>query len=85
MKTTTHNIRATKSHIRLGVSNKLDSSCSAHHCIDLQSIKYFESIGLDYLSCNIDHVAIVKVAAAQAAISTHVNSVMFENDISLVF
>lgn len=40
------------------------------HAGDPQSIKFLDSLGLDYISCDYHQIAIAKVAAAQSSITS---------------
>src|SRR5262245_58205542 len=52
--------RATREHLHLGVCGE--------HGGDPQSIDFFESVGLDYVSCSPYRVPIARLAAAQASL-----------------
>ncbi|MCI6515012.1 MAG: hypothetical protein MR445_07185, partial [Erysipelotrichaceae bacterium] len=52
--------RATRKDIHLGVCGE--------HGGDPQSIEFFQSVGLDYVSCSPYRVPLARLAAAQAAI-----------------
>jgi pyruvate,orthophosphate dikinase len=53
--------RATRPHLKLGVCGE--------HGGDPKSVRFFDSVGLDYVSCSPYRVPLARLAAAQAAIA----------------
>jgi pyruvate,orthophosphate dikinase len=56
--------RATRPNLKLGICGE--------HGGDPSSIRFFESVGLDYVSCSPYRVPVARLAAAQAALATTV-------------
>ena len=54
--------RATRPDIKLGICGE--------HGGDPASIKFFEKVGLDYVSCSPYRVPVARLAAAQAALQS---------------
>ena len=50
------------------IFNKLKLGICGEHGGDPQSIHFFNSVGLDYVSCSPPRVPVARLAAAQAAI-----------------
>ena len=57
--------RAVRADLKLGVCGE--------HGGDPSSIRFFETVGLDYVSCSPYRVPIARLAAAQAAIANRKN------------
>eukprot|EP00980_Cylindrotheca_fusiformis_P003579 scaffold794_cov131-Cylindrotheca_fusiformis.AAC.3 len=67
------------------VNEDLSLSVCGEHGGDPQSIKFFDSIGLDYVSCSPFRVPIARLAAAQAAIARQKLSHVLKRDRVLSF
>jgi pyruvate,orthophosphate dikinase len=54
-------LHSSNKRIKIGVSGK--------HCSDPASIKYFDSLKVDFITCDVEDIAVAKVAAAQSHIA----------------
>jgi pyruvate, orthophosphate dikinase len=64
---------------------KLSLSVCGEHGGDPDSIRFFDSVGLDYVSCSPFRVPVARLAKAQAAISRQKTSTVAKNDRILQF